>query len=879
MEGVKDGMKENHLPIDEVLPKLKSALSSHTGAVLVAEPGAGKTTRVPLALLDEPWLQGQRILMLEPRRIAARSAARYMARSLGEQAGETIGYRVRLDTCISEKTRIEVITEGILTRMLQEDPSLEGVGLVIFDEFHERHLHADLGLTLVIESQTVLREDLRILVMSATIEAEPVAAMLNEAPVVASKGRSYPVKTIHAERREDAPLEQRVVRTIMAALHREEGDMMVFLPGEGEIRRVQARLEQELARLAMVERVNVAPLYGQLSAAVQDAAIAPSQNGIRKIVLATAIAETSLTVEGVRIVIDSGLMRVPCFSPRTGLTRLETLPVSRASADQRRGRAGRLGPGICYRLWTLDEERQLSAHHMPEILAADLAPLALELAAWGAEAADLRWLTPPPAAALRQAEELLVQLGALSEARALTPHGRILAKSGLHPRFAHMITKGMGLGLEEGACMLAALLGERDIIRHSSSPGVLSEHEGAGQWAAAPNPDLCFRMELLADEGRSQSRPHRHAEVDESVRRRIREQAKQYQHAFCVQVDHKRSLAFKNGDMSKEDAWSLLAAFAYPDRIAERRPDGRYLLRNGRGAAFTQAVASGTMLAQSPYIVAVQLDDAGADGRILLAASLSKAMLERHFAVELTREAHIAWDRTTQSVRTRERIRLGALTLKDIPHSAPDADEVLHALLDGIAQEGLNILPWTKQARQCQARLQFMHRHLPEEWPTAGEEELLATLEEWLGPYVYGMRSRDDLGKLNLVAVFESMLSWEQRQQLDQEAPTHITVPSGSRIAVDYSDPERPLLAVRLQEVFGLHNTPRIARGRVSLTMHLLSPAQRPVQVTQDLASFWASTYFDVKKDLKGRYPKHYWPDNPLEAVATRRTRPSANKG
>lgn len=873
-------MKGNRLPIDEVLPELKSALSSCTGAVLVAEPGAGKTTRVPLALLDEPWLQGQRILMLEPRRIAARSAARYMARSLGEQPGETVGYRVRLDTCISEKTKIEVITEGILTRMLQDDPSLEGVGLVIFDEFHERHLHADLGLTLALESQSVLREDLRIVVMSATIEAESVAAMLNGAPVVASKGRSYPVETIYAERREDMPLEQRVVRAIMAALHREEGDMMVFLPGAGEIRRVQALLEQELARLAIAEHVIVAPLYGQLSAAAQDAAIIPSPNGNRKIVLATAIAETSLTVEGVRIVIDSGLMRVPRFSPRTGLTRLETQPVSRASADQRRGRAGRLGPGVCYRLWTMEEERRLPAHHMPEILAADLAPLALELAAWGAEAADLRWLTPPPAAALLQAEELLVQLGALSEAGALTPHGRKLAKSGLHPRFAHMITKGMELGLGEDACLLAALLGERDIIRHSSgSSGAMGEFGGAGQRAAAPNPDLCLRMELLAAAGRSQSRSLRQAEVDEGGRQRIREQAKQYQHIFCIQEEHKRPRAFKEGDMNEEDAWSLLAAFAYPDRIAERRPDGRYLLRSGRGAAFTQAVASGTLLAQSPYIVAVQLDDAGADGRILLAASLGKTMLERHFADELTREAHIAWDRTTQSVRSRERICLGALTLKDVPHSAPDADAVLHALLDGIAQEGLAILPWTKQARQWQARLQFMHRHLPEEWPAAGEEELLATLEEWLGPHVYGMRSRDDLSKLNLAAVLESMLSWEQRQQLDQEAPTHIKVPSGSRIAVDYSDPERPLLAVRLQEVFGLRDTPRIAKGRVPLTMHLLSPAQRPVQVTQDLASFWANTYFDVKKDLKGRYPKHYWPDHPLEAVATRRTRPSADKG
>ncbi|EPY04340.1 ATP-dependent helicase HrpB [Paenibacillus alvei TS-15] len=871
-------MSGNHLPIDDVLPELKSALSSHTGAVLVAEPGAGKTTRVPLALLEEPWLQGLRILMLEPRRIAARSAARYMARALGEQAGETVGYRVRLDTCISEKTRIEVITEGILTRMLQEDPSLEGVGLVIFDEFHERHLHADVGLALTAESQSVLREDLRILVMSATLEAESVAAMLGGTPIVVSKGRSYPVETIYAERREDTPLEPRIVRTIMQALHRHEGDIMVFLPGAGEIRRVQTALEQELTKNGWIERAYIAPLYGQLSAAAQDAAISPSTNGMRKIVLATAIAETSLTVEGVRIVIDGGQMRVPRFSPRTGLTRLETVPVSRASADQRRGRAGRLGPGVCYRLWTREEERQLPAHHVPEILAADLASLALELAAWGTEAADLKWLTPPPPAALQQAEELLVQLGALSESGTLTSHGRTLAKLGLHPRFAHMIVKGMELGLGEAACTLASLLEERDVIRHSGSSANSRGGFGqAGQTPAALNPDLGLRMELLTLGTHSPSRHSRQGDVDESVLRRIREQAKQYRMAFRMGQNDKQQVQ-RNADLTDEDAWSLLAAFAYPDRIAERRSDGRYLLRNGRGAAFTQAAASGTLLAQSPYIVAVQLDDAGTDGRIVLAASLGRAVLERYFASEFTREDLIAWDRTTQSVRAWERVRLGALTLKDMPHSAPDADAVQYALLEGIAQEGLALLPWTKQARQWQARLQFMHRHLPEEWSDASEEALFATLEEWLGPHIYGMRSRDELGKLSLTTVFESMLTWEQRQQLDKEAPTHIAVPSGSRIAVDYQDPDRPLLAVRLQEVFGLHDTPRIAGGRVALTMHLLSPAQRPVQVTQDLASFWATTYFDVKKDLKGRYPKHYWPDNPLEAIATRRTRPAPDK-
>lgn len=858
-----------HLPIDEVLPSLRRALSERTGAVLVAEPGAGKTTRVPLALLEEPWLQGERILMLEPRRIAARSAARFMAQALGEKVGETVGYRVRLDTQVSAKTRVEVITEGILTRMLQDDPSLDGVGLLIFDEFHERHLHADLGLALAIESQAVLRDDLRILVMSATLEAGPVSGMLGGAPIVESRGRSYPVDTHYLTRRDDARLEQKVARTVITALARHEGDMMVFLPGAGEIRRVEEALTEALRAQSLEGRVNIAPLYGQLSPQAQDAAIAPSGNGSRKVVLATAIAETSLTVEGVRVVIDSGLMRVPRFSPRTGMTRLETMPVSRSSADQRRGRAGRLGPGVCYRLWTEQEQAQLSAHGTPELLDADLAPLALELAVWGAEAAALQWLTPPPVPALNQAADLLKQLGALTAAGALTPHGRLLARSGLHPRFAHMIVQSAPLGLGQTACQLAALLGERDIVRSGLGTGPSS-------------PDLRLRMEMLiqAEGGGKQRLAGRvaQAQVDAAAIQRIREQSEQYMRIFEIGADKEtcsepaqKSIAVTLQDEAQ--AWSLLAAFAYPDRIAERRADGRYLLRNGRGAAFSQAAAANSPLAQAPYLVALHLDDQGADGRILLAAPIERSMLEQHFAADMAREAHIAWDRTTKSVRARERVRLGALTLKDAQHPAPDADEVLRALLQGIAQEGLALLPWTKHARQLQARLQFMHGHWPD-WPDARDEALLAALEEWLGPHIYGMKSRDDLQKLNVSAVLESMLPWDMRQQLEQEAPTHLVVPSGSRIAIDYSDPERPVLAVRLQEVFGLKETPHVAMGKVPLTLHLLSPAQRPVQVTQDLASFWKTTYFDVKKDLKGRYPKHYWPDDPHEAIATRRTKP-----
>ncbi|UHA76016.1 ATP-dependent RNA helicase [Paenibacillus sp. 481] len=896
-----------------------------SGAVLVAEPGAGKTTRVPLALLDEPWLEGRRILMLEPRRIAARSSARYMAKALGERVGETIGYRVRLDTQISERTRVEVITEGILTRMLQEDASLEGVGLVIFDEFHERHLHADLGLALALESQSVLRDDLRLLVMSATLEAESVAAVMGDVPIIRSKGRSFPVETHYVGRLGDivggaayksgakGEFERAVATQVEVALRDHEGDIMVFLPGVGEIRRVEAELRKlgwglnsglnsdsvsgSDARLdsdsdldsvhRKNKQVRIAPLYGQLPQAEQDEAIAPNPAGLRKVVLATSIAETSLTVEGVRVVIDSGLMRVPKFSPRTGMTRLETVAVSQASADQRRGRAGRLGPGVCYRLWTEQEHGYLKKQSVPEMLEADLAPLALELAAWGADESTLQWMTPPPAPALAQARELLTQLGVFAAGgnNVLTPHGRKLAEVGVHPRLAHMIVRAIPLGLGVLACDLAALLSERDIVRRGAASGRASDSRGN---TALFDPDMRSRVDLLKHASKSES-------VDIGAVKRVQEEAAQWRRVFAMRLDQ-RSGSHTEHKVDSH-AVGLLLGFAYPDRIAERRTDGRYLLSNGRGAAFLSAAnraigAAGAgagagagvgaaglagvtgSLMQAPYLVCAELDDVGADSRIMLAAPVTRELLEQHFADSILREEHIAWERTTQSVRVRQREQLGALTLKDTQHPAPDAEAVLQALLQGIAQEGLTLLPWTKHARQLQARLQFMHRHLPEDWPDATEEALIASLDEWLGPHVYGMRSRADVQKLNVAAALESLLTWEARQQLDAEAPTHIVVPSGSRIAVDYSNPDQPVLAVRLQELFGLQDTPRIAKGKVALTLHLLSPAQRPVQVTQDLKSFWDNTYFEVKKDLKGRYPKHYWPDNPYEALATRRARP-----
>lgn len=834
-----------NLPIDSILPALKNVLRSRESAVLVAAPGAGKTTRVPLALLDEPWLLGRRILMLEPRRLAARSAARYMAALLGEQVGETIGYRVRMDTRVGPNTRIEVITEGVLTRLLQADPALEGVGAVIFDEFHERSLHADLGLALCLQSQSILREDLKILVMSATLEAEPVAALLNDAPVLSSEGRSFPVETHYIPQRISGHMESAVVHMVADALKKEEGDILVFLPGAGEIRRVEAGL----AGLKLGRHVHIAPLYGSLSREAQDKAIAPSEPGERKIVLATSIAETSLTVEGVRIIIDSGLMRVPRFSPRTGMTRLETVRVSRASAEQRRGRAGRQAPGVCYRLWTEQDDRYLSPSSTPEILETDLIPLVLELAAWGvSDPAELLWLDLPPAGAFNQAREILIQLGALDEAGTITAHGRRMTELGLSPRLAHMVLKALPLRFGGLACELAALLSERDFFRNE---------------VHAPEADVRLRIEVLRSMGKysdgsvASFQGHK---IDTAVCQRVLSEANYWKEAFRIATKQEKD------DI---DMCGLLLAFAYPDRIAQRRDNGRFLLRHGRGAAFARVQP----LSSAPYLTAAELDDQGAESRIFLAAPVELTDLEQYFSEQIEEDNLITWERQTQSVRARKQVWLGALLLKEMPLTDPDPDDILAALLHGIEEEGLGILPWTKSARQFRQRLTFMSR-FNADWPNVTDEALIATLEEWLAPHLYGLKSWDDLQRLDMKEILEAMISWEQRRELDMHVPTHLAVPSGSRITIDYNNPESPVLAVKLQEMFGLKETPCIAGGKVPLTLHLLSPAQRPVQVTQDLASFWKSTYFEVKKDLKGRYPKHYWPDDPLCAEPTNRTRP-----
>jgi len=812
------------LPVDEALPRLKEALAARNAAVLVAPPGAGKTTRVPLALLEAPWLAGRKIVMQEPRRLAARAAARRMAATLSESVGETVGYRVRLDTKVGPRTRIEVVTDGLFLRMLQDDPSLEGIGCVIFDELHERGLETDLSFALVREAQTALREDLRVIAMSATLDPGPVAERLGGAPVIESAGRMFPIDTRYLAREPSGRIEDAVASTIRRALVEEDGSALVFLPGVGEIRRVEERL-------SLGASVDVAPLYGDLSPAEQDRAIAPSPAGRRKVVLATSIAETSLTIEGVRIVIDCGLMRVPRFSPRSGMTRLETVRVSQASSDQRRGRAGRLEPGVCYRLWPEEAQRGLLPFTPPEILDADLAPMALELALWGADDATLPWLTPPPAASLATARALLVDLGALDAAGAITPHGRAMARLGQHPRLAHLVLKGRELGQGRIAALLAAILSERDFLR--LPPG-------------QRDVDLRHRVDIALSGKR------------DGTLRLIQEQARRLM---------PRDAKAESPDVPMTGA---LLALAYPDRIGRRRPGtNRYLLSGGRGAA----LADGDPMANEEFIVVADLDGSAQDARIFLAAPITLGEIEELFADRIVDEQAVHWDGREGAVLARQRRRLGAVLLEDRPLTRPDADKVKAAMIDGIREIGLGVLPWSDDLARWRERVSFA-RTLDASWPDLSDAALLASLDSWLAPFLDGVSRRSHLPRVDLAAALKTLVPWDKQRELDRLAPTHVEVPSGSRVPIDYANPAEPTLSVRLQEMFGLVDTPRIGGGTVPLTIHLLSPARRPVQVTRDLASFWKNGYRAVKAELKGRYPRHYWPDDPLVAEPTARVRP-----
>jgi ATP-dependent helicase HrpB len=794
-------------------------------AVLQAPPGAGKTTRVPLALLGEPYLEGRRIILLEPRRIAARAAAGWMARTLGEEPGGTVGYRIRRESRVSPRTRVEVVTEGILTRMLQDDPALEGIGLVIFDEFHERSLHADLGLALTLETRTVLREDLRVLVMSATLEGAPVAALLGGAPVITSEGKAWPVETRWRPPRAGKRPAEALAGAVREALGETEGDLLVFLPGAGEIRRVEALLAEPPVA------ATVLPLHGALPQSEQDRALRPLAG--RKVVLATNVAETSLTIEGVRVVVDGGLARVPRHSPRTGMTRLETVRVSRSSADQRRGRAGRTAPGVCYRLWAAAEDHHLLPRTTPEILEADLAPFALDLALAGRRGPEgMAFLDPPPAAAFAAARSLLAQLGALDAGGAVTPHGRAMARFGVHPRLAHLLLRGRELGHAGLAADLAALLGERDLFR-----GV-----------EVNDADLRTRVHAL------------HAgdlRADRSLLARVRDEARHLRRAVGTG---------ERTPVDEEMAGALLA-LAYPDRVAQRRPGeaARYLLRNGQGA-----VLEPQALGRAPWLVCADLDGERRDSRIRLAAPIDEAEVRSLFVGEIEAVDELGWDGVARAVTAMRQERLGAIVLREVPLRDPDPAAVCALLLARIRDEGIATLPWGGAAH-LRERLAFLHA-LDAEWPDVSDAALLGSLESWLGPRLAGVRRWADLDGVNYSAALLELLPWTRRARLDELAPSHVVVPSGSRIPVDYADPARPALAVRVQEVFGLGETPRVGGGRVPLTLHLLSPARRPVQVTQDLAGFWRAGWAEVRKELRGRYPKHDWPEDPAVAVARRGT-------
>lgn len=744
---------------------------------------------------------------------------------IGEAAGETVGYRVRQESKVSRATRIEVVTEGILTRRLAADPELKGVGLVIFDEFHERSLVADLGLALCLEVQAALRDDLRLLVMSATLDGVAVAGLMGGAPVIRSEGRMFPVETRFIAVKTGEPLPVSMAAAVRQALVEETGSILAFLPGEGEIRRTMALLSG-----AVPDSVDITPLYGALPAAAQDQAIRPAAPGRRKVVLATSIAETSLTIDGVRVVIDGGYARRNRFDLRSGFDRLVTVRTTAAESAQRRGRAGRLEPGVCYRLWSEAEDRALQPYPPPEIAEADLAPLALDLAAWGAAPESLAWLTPPPAPALAQARDLLTALAAVEDDGRITRHGSAMAALPLHPRLAHMILSASAIDLGGLACVIAALLTERDILR------------GDG--------DLRSRVDVMLG-GRET------AAVDRGALARARQLAS----------DWRRRLSLPAAMSSAETG--LVVALAYPDRVARRRAQGGFVLVNGRGASLPET----DPLMAADFLAIADLDG-GPAGKIWLAAPLVRGDLDLLFADRIREEDVVRWDGRTGAVIARRQTRLGALVLEDRPLPAPDPARIAEGLLDGIRQQGLMVLPWDKASEQLRARIAFLRRHEGDPWPEVTDEALLATLEDWLLPHLGGLTRLADLKRLPLAEIVGSLIAWDLRARLDRDAPTHMPVASGSRIPLDYTTGDVPVLPVRVQELFGTASHPSIAGGRVPLVIHLLSPAHRPIQVTGDLPSFWRTSWGLVRAEMRGRYPRHPWPEDPMAAPATHRAKP-----
>lgn len=814
------------LPIDAVLDDLSRTLEAHHAAVLVAPPGAGKTTRVPLALLDAPWVKGKKIIVLEPRRIAARASADRMAKSLGERAGETVGYRVRFGSKISRATRIEVVTEGIFTRQILDDPELSGIAAVLFDEFHERSLDADMGLALARDAQTGLREDLRILVMSATLDGARVAKLLGEAPVVESEGRAFPVETRYLGRKADAPIERQMADAIASALRADAGSVLAFLPGAAEIRRTQNLLGERIQDSS----IEIVPLFGALDAAVQDRAISPAPRGTRKVVLATSIAETSLTIEGVRIVVDSGLARVPRYEPDIGLTRLETVRVSRAAADQRRGRAGRTEPGVCYRLWDEPQTASLAPYTQPEILSADLSSLVLDLAQWGvADPAALSFLDPPPQPAWKEAKSLLAELNALDGDGRITAEGKSLRALALPPRLARMIVDSHRAGEGEAAAEIAAIITERGLGGDS------------------------IDLEHRRDQFRRDRSP-RAASARDLARR------------WASQVAASEKAATGEGDLST----GLMLAYAFPDRVARNRGNGSFVLANGRGAAVDQT----SSLARAPYIAIGEMTGTAASGRILLAAQISQDEIEQHFAEHIESVEEISFDRGAMALRARRKRALHAITLSEATLAVSPSEDTARIFAAGLIAAGLDRLPWSKAAKQWRDRVMFLRKAEGDSWPDLSDDGLIARRDDWLVPALYDKIALKDISAGDLSDALMALLPWEMRARLDREAPTHFEAPTGSVLAIDYEAEQGPTIAVRLQELFGLNTHPSIAAGKVPLVLELLSPAQRPVQVTRDLPGFWRGSYSAVRSDLRGRYPRHPWPEDPANALPTRRVKP-----
>ena len=815
------------LPIIEIIPDLKKGLAEHNTLILQAAPGAGKSTYLPLQLLNEPWLAGKKIILLEPRRLAAKTVASRLAFQLNEEVGETVGYKIRFENKISKSTRLEILTEGILTRMLQEDGALENIGLVIFDEFHERSLHADLALALTREIQTILRPDLRILIMSATIDGEKLSSVLNNAPIITSKGRQHPIKFNYEGADEKIPLHLQMARVIKKAMNENSGDILAFFPGSGEIARTAEILEREKIN------AKIFPLFGDMPIHLQQEAILPAKNGERKIVLATSLAETSLTIEGVNIVVDCGFSRVPKFDTRSGLTRLETIRVTKDSADQRAGRAGRLGPGICYRLWTEGFNHHLVPHRSAEILDADLASLVLELSNWGTEKINsLTWLSTPPAGTVMQAKELLVQLGAL-EKNKISIRGKEMLRLPTHPRIAHLLIEGRKSKQRSLACDIAALLEERD---------PLPKEAGA---------DLVLRIEVLRKFRRKEF-----VNADKKRLERIERIAQQWRKLIGTETE--------NSNPNHEEVGKLIAA-AYPERIGKMETQGRFRLANGRMAK----LEDGDSLINEKWLAISNLDGGTSkDGNIYIAAPLNP----KDISYLASEKKTIEWDDKKGELIAKIEKRVGEIILESKAIKNISDEEKIEILIDAVRKNGMELLDWKEEVTDWLARIECAKKwNESGNWPTVNREYLLSNAMEWLAPYLSQVKRKEDFKKLDLLTILSSTLSYEQQHRLEKLVPEKIIVPSGSFIRIQYNaDGNFPVLAVRLQELFGMLETPTVCDGKIKLMMHLLSPAYRPVQVTQDLMSFWQNTYPEVRKELRMRYPRHSWPEDPFTAIAIR---------